>query len=343
MVIFGISAATVVKNAIRVATIRNPNVALFANAEKPNTLVGETLNKLNYTPFIGLYPAYENEKFNETLFFTHFEMKVNQITNKSNLIPVVRTTELEDQLQNLTNETIFAPDIRLFHKIKAKKNNNELGISFKILRRSNSTAEHDTLANQILDGTRLRVGAWEKNFNAEKIQKRVTPVTIHRKTDDMIELDSKMCKTHTHNLRLNKIQIIFGYVHNPFVTNWEEYSYASKIYKIPDWRKSRTSCKKPFELKAKFNTAVLITNEIEYENYDLFMLLEALGGLLEIFFVVGGFIVTPINQRYFDNEYQRVFNQLLHLDELEIVKKLKIEDIFQMKQLLLVSVNKHLE
>lgn len=58
--IFSVAAATVVKNAERVASLRNPNIALFANAEKNNSMVNITLNKLNYTPFIGLYSAYKD-------------------------------------------------------------------------------------------------------------------------------------------------------------------------------------------------------------------------------------------------------------------------------------------
>ena len=81
-------------------------------------------------------------------------------------------------------DNIFVPDIREFDKIVAKKDNKELGISFKVVRRENST--DDKLAKEILDGTKLRVGAWEKNFNADKIKLGVKPVTVHRKTDDFV-------------------------------------------------------------------------------------------------------------------------------------------------------------
>ena len=75
--IFVMAMATVVKNGIRVALVKNPNIALFTNAEDPMELKKTNLSAFNYTPFIGLYSSYENEILDERLFFDHFEFKVS--------------------------------------------------------------------------------------------------------------------------------------------------------------------------------------------------------------------------------------------------------------------------
>ena len=73
------------------------------------------------------------------------------------------------------------------------------------------------------------------------------------------------------------------------------------------------------------------------------MLLEALGGFVESLVVFGAFVIYPINQRYFDEEYQNVHDELYYHDKLEVAKRLRIEDIFQMKQLLLATVSANAE
>ena len=93
--ILGVTAATVVKNGDRLISFRNPNIATFKNAENITDAIGTNRAQFNYTPFIGLSSAYQNEKFDENLFFSHFELRAFQITNESNLIPVIRSIELE--------------------------------------------------------------------------------------------------------------------------------------------------------------------------------------------------------------------------------------------------------
>ena len=126
---------------------------------------------------------------------------------------------------------------------------------------------------------------------------------------------------------------MFGLVHNPFSAEWKNEFFASKLYTIFEWKKSKTSCKVPFNLVTKTNSYVTITNEIEYENYDLFMLLEALGGLLEVFFVCAGFIMYPINQFYFNNELKEKFGQIMREDLFvddapDVFEEVRIEDVF---------------
>ena len=41
---------------------------------------------------------------------------------------------------------------------------------------------------------------------------------------------------------------------------------------------------------------------MEYENYDFLNLLEALGGIIEIFFLSSSLLMTPYNKKAFSEE-----------------------------------------
>ena len=43
-------------------------------------------------------------------------------------------------------------------------------------------------------------------------------------------------------------------------------------------------------------------NEIEYESYDFLMVMEALGGITEILFLLAGFLIGPYNHKQYLKE-----------------------------------------
>ena len=142
-----------------------------------------------------------------------------------------------------------------------------------------------------------------------KIRKLENPITKNRITDKYVSLSLNSYQLALHLIAFNKIQVLYGQVHNPFWNSQiRNYFFASKRYGIYNFKKYRTNNNRAmFELTARLHLSITEVNEIEYENFDFFNVLEQLGGLIEIFFVfIGGFIVSSINKRVYinaQNEY----------------------------------------
>ena len=78
----------------------------------------------------------------------------SQTINKSRKIDVVKSTKYKKELVSLTEDYIYIPDFKTLDQIKATTSSKELGITFEIVRRENST--NNAEAAEVLDNIKIR-------------------------------------------------------------------------------------------------------------------------------------------------------------------------------------------
>ena len=112
-------------------------------------------------------------------------------------------------------------------------------------------------------------------------------------------------------------------VHNPFTSgNIKSYFFATNIRSFSNYFRHRKRARGLFRLSVQIPKEIDLL-VVEFENFDLFKVFEALGGIIELLFVISGFLISPYNHRAYLKEQQEFF-----LDENsgEIVE-LNLEDM----------------
>ena len=82
----------------------------------------------------------------------------------------------------------------------------------------------------------------------------------------------------------------------------KSYTFARYEYMVSDWFFTDKSEKVVFDFRPAYLSTNIKVNVIEYDNFDFFNLMEALGGIQSIFFLLISYIVVPYNRSCYDLE-----------------------------------------